>query len=165
MGQWILKNSYRELEASWGKENFNHSIRLEASVTTCFTTILSSNGTVDEFLQLHGVQRQTATSRCTRWNWLVDPFVICCWWLAFSYTQVLTSRDGGALDSQSHGLNRDAVRVCSIGNQVGVIAVADGCGMQYWSEIAAHVRVPTPIQSHQCRLPSTNSYSIAKTIL
>lgn len=45
------------------------------------------------------------------------------------------------MEPSRHGLNRDAVRVGLIGSQVGVIAVADGCGLTYWSEIAAHIAV------------------------
>lgn len=33
------------------------------------------------------------------------------------------------------------MRVALIGSQVGVIAVGDGCGLTYWSEIAAHIAV------------------------
>ena len=51
----------------------------------------------------------------------------------------MTDKNGQPLDPPRHGLNRDAVRVALIGSQIGVIAVADGCGLTYWSEIAANI--------------------------
>lgn len=61
--------------------------------------------------------------------------------IACTYTQVVTDKNGEGLDAARHGLNRDAVRVGLIGSQIGVVAVADGCGLTYWSEIAAHIAV------------------------
>lgn len=56
-----------------------------------------------------------------------------------TYTQVTENTDGSKL-RDDQGLNRDAVRVAIIKN-VGLIALSDGCGLHYWSEIAANIAV------------------------
>ena len=68
-------------------------------------------------------------------------FLIVWTILAMTYTQLLNNRNGEELNAAKHGLNRDAVRAALIGHQVGVVAVADGCGLTFWSEIAAHIAV------------------------
>lgn len=81
---------------------------------------------------------------------------------------MVTDKSGEVLEPARHGLNRDAVRVALLGSQVGIIAVADGCGLTYWSEIAAHIAVNEFIIHIEKRLASEHapySPTAMKTIL
>jgi serine/threonine protein phosphatase PrpC len=76
-------------------------------------------------------------------------------------------KSGELLEPARHGLNRDAVRVALFGS-VGVIAVADGCGLTYWSEIASHIAVNELLIIIEKRLASEHapySPTAMKTIL
>src|SRR5690606_29465111 len=53
----------------------------------------------------------------------------------------LTLPNGDDIIPDKHGINRDNVRVSIVHGKIGIIAVADGCGLQFWSQIASHVAV------------------------
>lgn len=58
-----------------------------------------------------------------------------------TYTQILSLPSGDDIIPDKHGINRDNVKVSIIHGKIGIIAVADGCGLQFWSQIASHVAV------------------------
>lgn len=63
--------------------------------------------------------------------------------IVMTYTQIKSLPDGSALIPSKHGVNRDAVGTEFIANRFGVIAIADGCGLMLWSQIASYLAVQT----------------------
>eukprot|EP01124_Arcella_intermedia_P019640 TRINITY_DN26965_c0_g1_i1.p1 TRINITY_DN26965_c0_g1~~TRINITY_DN26965_c0_g1_i1.p1 ORF type:complete len:606 (-),score=118.85 TRINITY_DN26965_c0_g1_i1:27-1844(-) len=58
-----------------------------------------------------------------------------------SYTQVVSNSDNSPIRPDKQGFNRDAVEVSAVLPDLAVCAVADGCSLRYWSEVAANIAV------------------------
>jgi hypothetical protein len=61
--------------------------------------------------------------------------------MTLTYTQIIVNKDGSAIQPTRHGVNRDYVRACVVTPEIAVVAVADGCSLTYWSEVAAKITV------------------------
>eukprot|EP01125_Pyxidicula_operculata_P014170 TRINITY_DN4708_c0_g1_i4.p1 TRINITY_DN4708_c0_g1~~TRINITY_DN4708_c0_g1_i4.p1 ORF type:complete len:367 (+),score=48.90 TRINITY_DN4708_c0_g1_i4:31-1131(+) len=61
--------------------------------------------------------------------------------ITMTYTQVVHNPDKSSIRPETQGFNRDASELSIIAPDVAVCAVADGCALRFWSEVAAKVAV------------------------